>query len=310
MNLAMLPTTRYRGAMLPGALSTAQWEDCLRASGLDDVMARGEGSATLAVAVLDGPVAVDHPGLAGAALVAAGASNMACVVAGAPGCGHGTAVAGMLAAGRDTPARGICPGVRVIVRPIFTDDQPARAEPAVLARAIVEAIDAGAWIVNVSAAFSGSVPIADRRLRAALDLAAQRGVIVVAAAGNEGRVGGSPLVSHPWVIPVAACDTTGRPLAGTNLGGSIARGGMCAPAVGVTTLTAGGGYGPFGGSSAAAPQVSGAIALAWSANPAAGGAHVRAAVLASRRGHSRGIAPPLLDAPAIYDHVTRRGGLL
>ena len=297
--------------MIAGGVGTDRWDECLRASGLDEVMAFGEGSATLAVAVLDGPVAVDHVGLEGASLVAAGGSGMACVVAGAGGCGHGTAVAGMLAAGRDTPARGICPGVRVLVRPIFGDDQPARAEPAVLAQAIGDAIDAGAWIVNVSAAFCGAVPIGDRGLRDALNHAAQRGVIVVAAAGNEGRVGGSPLVSHPWVIAVAACDTAGRPLAGTNLGGAIARGGMCAPAVGVVSLAAGGSYGPFSGSSAAAPQVSGAIALAWSANPTVSGAQVRAAVQASAaagRGSARGIAPPLLDAPAIYEQVSRGGG--
>jgi subtilisin family serine protease len=300
--------------MITSHVTTDGWDACLRASGLDEVMALGEGGPALAVAVLDGPVAVDHPALAGAALSVAGDAAIACVVAGGAGCGHGTAVAGMLAAGRETPARGICAGVRVIVRPIFGDDQPARAEPAVLAQAIVEAIDAGAWIVNVSAAFSGAVPIGDRGLRAALDLAARRGVIVVAAAGNEGRVGGSPLVSHPWVIAVAACDTEGRPLAGTNLGASIARGGLCAPAVGVVALAAGGGYGPFGGSSAAAPQVSGAIALAWSASPASTGAEIRAAVhasaAASRRGLglARGIAPPLLDAPAVYDHATRRGG--
>lgn len=128
--------------MIASAVSTDRWAACLRASGLDDVMARGEGSELLAVAVLDGPVAVEHPGLEGAALSVAGETALACATAGGLGCGHGTAVAGMLCAGRGTPARGICPGVRVIVRPIFDDDQPARAEPAVLAQAI-EAIDAG-----------------------------------------------------------------------------------------------------------------------------------------------------------------------
>jgi subtilisin family serine protease len=286
-----------------------EWAACLRATGLYDVMAGGTGSELVAVAVLDGPVAVDHPGLAGAALAAVGSAPMACSTAGAAGCGHGTAVAGMLAAGRDTPARGICPGVRVLVRPIFGNDEPARAEPAVLAQAIFEAIDAGAWIVNVSAAFAGAVPIGDRGLRAALDFAAARGVIVVAATGNEGRVGGSPLVSHPWVVAVAACDAAGSPLAGANLGGAIARNGLCAPAVGVVGLQAGGGYGPFGGSSAAAPQVSGAIALAWSANPAATGADVRAAVGRSTRASARGLAPELLDARAIFDGVVgSRGG--
>jgi len=283
-------------------VTTASWIDCRRATGLDDVMAEGAGSALVAVAVLDGPVAVDHPGLAGAALSAVGTSPVACSTAAAAGCGHGTAVAGMLVAGRDTPARGICPGVRLLVRPIFGDDAPAHAEPSVLAQAIFEAIDAGAWVVNVSAAFSGAVPIGDRGLRAALDFAARRGVIVVAAAGNEGRVGGSPLVSHPWVVAVAASDAAGSPLEGANLGGSIARNGLCAPAVGVVSLDPRGGYAPFGGSSAAAPQVSGAIALAWSASPAATGAQVRAAVSRSASGRRRGLAD---HASAIAPQIGR-----
>ena len=49
------------------------------------------------------PGGVDHPGLAGASLAEVGSSAMACVVAGGAGCGHGRRVAGMLAAGRDTP---------------------------------------------------------------------------------------------------------------------------------------------------------------------------------------------------------------
>lgn len=289
-------------------MTTTSPIDWRRATGLDDVMAEGVGSALVAVAVLDGPVAVDHPGLARATLSAVGTSPVACSTA-AAGCGHGTAVAGMLVAGRDTPARGICPGIRLLVRPIFGDDAPPRTEPAVLAQAISEAIDAGAWIVNVSAAFAGAVPIGDQGLRAALDFAARRGAIVVAATGNEGRVGGSPLVSHPWVVAVAASDATGSPLAGANLGGSIARNGLCAPAVGIVSLDPRGGYGPFGGSSAAAPQVSGAIAIAWSANPAATGAQVRAAVSRSALGRRRGLAPALLDARAIFDAVLQsRGG--
>ena len=54
---------RYGGPMIAGGVGADRWDECLRASGLDEVMALGEGSATLAVAVLDGPVAVDHAGL-------------------------------------------------------------------------------------------------------------------------------------------------------------------------------------------------------------------------------------------------------
>jgi hypothetical protein len=50
----------------------------------------------------------------------------------------------------------------------------------------------------------------------------------VAAAGNQGTVGGTVITSHPWVIAVAACDANGKPLNGSNLGSSIGLR-VCAP---------------------------------------------------------------------------------
>jgi hypothetical protein len=61
---------------------------------------------------------------------------------------------------------------------------------------------------------------------------------------------------------VTSTDDFGRPLASTNLGGSIGRNGVSAPGAGITSLTPDGGYGPFGGTSAAAVLVCGVIALA------------------------------------------------
>ena len=250
---------------------------------------------------------VDHPGLAASSLITLSGQAATCAST-SVGCGHGTAVAGVLVAGRDTPARGICPGVRLLVRPIFTEHSPAWVEPAVVARAMVDCVEAGARIVNVSAAFIGVIPARDQMLGQALDHAASHGVIVVAAAGNDGRVGGSPLLSHRWVIPVSSTDEGGYPSASTNLGGSIGRNGVSAPGVGITSLTPDGGYGPFGGTSAAAALVSGAIALAWSAAPTTPAEQLRAAITSSPG--RRGVIPPLLDALRLYQYVTgQRGGI-
>lgn len=265
-------------------------------------MAAGIGSPDLVVAVLDGPVAVDHPGLAGATVRDLAGGGVSCSVLGDVACGHGTAVVGMLVAGRDTPARGVCPGVPVVVRPIFGDRGSAVAKAQVLADAVVECVDAGARILNVSAAFTGVVPAREDALGQALGYAARHGVVVVAAAGNDGRVGGSPLLSHPWVIPVTATDRHGNPLTTTNLGGSIGRNGLAAPGSGITALRAAGGYGRFGGTSAAAPLVTGALALAWSAAPTASAEQVRAAAIGT--GRRRGVLPPLLDAMRISQILT------
>ena len=152
--------------------------------------------------------------------------------------------------------------------------------------------------MNISAAFTGAIPTRDDVLGSAIDHAAGHGVIVVAAAGNDRRVGGSPLVSHQWVIPVAAADAYGHPLACSNVGASIGHNGVSAPGSGITSLTPDGGYGAFGGSSAAAALVSGAIALAWSAAPTAPAERVRAAF--SRSSGRPGMVPQPLDAVRIY----------
>jgi len=92
-----------------------------------------------------------------------------------------------------------------------------------LADAIIDVIDAGARVINLSVALQGPSPGGGGSLQQALDFALRRGVVVVAAAGNQGAVGGSVITSHPWVIPVVAYDLRGRPMGISNLGASIGR---------------------------------------------------------------------------------------
>src|SRR5262249_20259911 len=109
----------------------------------------------------------------------------------------------------------------------------------------------------------------------ALDHAARRGVIVGAAAGNQGTMGSTAITRHPWVIPVVACDVKGRPTKESNLGRSIGRGGLRAPGDGITSLGARGEPVTLGGTSVAAPFVTGAIAPVWSEFPDATAAEMK-----------------------------------
>jgi subtilisin family serine protease len=271
-------------------------------TGLDRLMALGSGDPRVTIGVLDGPVAVGHPELrASVVQVRPGA----CAMASSAACRHGTGVAGILGAARGPVVSGLCPGSALLVCPVFAEDAGV-CVPGELAEGIVECVAAGARIINVSAAFTGAVPTGARGLTQALDHAARHGVLVVAAAGNESRIGGSPLLTHPWVVPVASCDADGALLAGSNLGASIARHGLRAPGMNVPTLHPGGGFTYLSGTSAAAPQVTGAIALAWSAFPAAQPASVRAALTGTAR--RSGTVPPLLDAPALYRNLAATHG--
>ena len=164
-------------------------------------------------------------------------------------------------------------------------------------------IGAGARIINLSVGLMAPPLRAERGLEQALQEAARRGAVVVAAAGNQGVVGGSAITRHPWVIPVVACDRQGRALAASNLGASIGRYGVAAPGHDITSLAAAGGYAKFSGTSAAVPFVSGTVALLWSLFPGASATRLRLAIMAgpARR---RSVAPPLLDAWAAYQTLT------
>jgi len=172
--------------------------------------------------------------------------------------------------------------------------------PVELARAILDCLDAGARVLNVSAAIERPGPGSERALDDALGQAAARGVIVIVAAGNQGTLGSTPLTRHPWVVPVVACDRQGRPTRHSNLGGSIGRRGLGAPGEEITSLGSANGPLTLSGTSAAAPFVTGAVALLWSEFPAASARDVRLALTQPRGGRRSTVVPPLLDAWASY----------
>jgi len=213
-----------------------------------------------------------------------------------------------LCARRGGSAPAICPGCPLQVHPIFKETASSNGEmpsatPKELAAAIVGCVDAGARVLNLSAAFDRPSTTEERFLVEALDYAARRGVIVVAAAGNQGTLGSSSITRHPWVIPVVGCDLHGRPLGQSNLGSSAGRRGLMAPGEGVSSLGAEGKPLTLGGTSVAAPFVTGTIALLWSEFPDAGPAEVTSAVTGVvgyvRRRTT--VVPPLLDAWAAYE---------
>ena len=270
---------------------------------LAELMALGAGRPEIVVGLIDGPVQIGHPDFAESRIrQVAGADG--CAPGGSAACTHGTFVAGILSARRGSPAPAICPGCTLLVRPVFTaaapDAELPNASAETLAEAIVQCVEAGARLLNLSLALQAGSTRAQAALLQALDHAARRGVLVVAAAGNQGAIGGSAITAHPWVIPVAASNLKGRPLSTTNLGHSIGRRGLRAPGDRITSLGLAGEPLVASGTSAATPFVTGAIALAWSQFPKAGGGEVRAAFLHAHGEARTTVTPPLLDAWAAY----------
>jgi len=274
---------------------------------LSTLMRRTAGKREISVGLIDGPVNASHPDLAGSNIQEIpGTLRGTCARASSTACMHGTFVAGILSARRSSSAPAICPDCTLLVRPIFAEaasadgDMPS-ATPAELAAAIVETVKAGARVINLSAALLQPSGKGERELVQALDFAAARGVITVAAAGNQGTIGGSAIICHPWVIPVAGCDSSGRPIGESNFGSSIGRRGLSAPAQDIASLGTNGEPRSFHGTSAAAPFVTGTIALLLSEFPSATDTDVKLALLHGGRRSS--VVPPVLDAAAAYQRM-------
>lgn len=279
--------------------------------GLSPLMNRTGGIPDVIIGLIDGPVVIDHPRLASQHIRAIPGNRAgACTEANSAACLHGTFIAGILSAKRHSFAPAICPDCTLLIRPIFTEkiagnERLPSAPPKELAAAIIECVEAGARCINLSLALAQPSSAAEREIEQVLDHAIKRGVIIVAAAGNQGTLGSTAITRHSWVIPVVGCDPGGRPTNESNLGSSIGRRGLSAPGGAITSL------GPddkpltLGGTSVATPFVTGTIALLWSEFPRATAAQVKFAVTNPHARARRTVVPPLLNASAAYQSMAQ-----
>jgi subtilisin family serine protease len=276
---------------------------------LKSLMELTSGKPDVVIGLIDGPVAMDLPTLMSENISSIGAEfSGACTIANSLACAHGTFVAGILSARRTSEAPAICPNCTLLVRPIFIEKmsengQMPSANPQELAEAILDCVNAGASILNLSAALMNSATKGEHELEHALDYAARHGVILIAAAGNQGTVGSTIITRHPCVIPVAACNQQGYPLDYSNLGRSISKQGLSAPGEGIVSLDAKGNLLKLSGTSAAAPFVTGTIALLRSIFPNKTVAEMKSSLLRTNMMRRTTVIPLLLDAWTAYQNL-------
>lgn len=193
------------------------------------------------------------------------------------GAEHGTACAGLAAASTDNDIdiAGACPECHVsCARLLPADDEIITVASDVLTFQF--ALDVDASVVSNSWGFVQAIPV-PAPLRVAIETVQQtgrggRGAVVVFAAGNDGRtIGDDELLAVAGVLGVGAVSNIGEPTQYTNSGASVD---VVAPTGSVALDIAGPeGAGPgdvttsFGGTSSAAPIVSGIAALVASAAP-------------------------------------------
>ncbi|GIH09716.1 hypothetical protein Rhe02_77830 [Rhizocola hellebori] len=257
------------GPVIADPLAEAPWPLTRLRPDLAWPLSTGAG---VRVAVIDSGVSAAHPALDGKVL-----PGNDLVTSGPGTCdenGHGTLIAGIIA-GRPTVSNGyafhgVAPGAQVVpVRVLrdqtrsFNEDLPAR-----IAQAIRWATDvADADVMNLSLTTTHSP-----ELEAAIRYAIGRGVVLVAAAGNEGGGAqpGAPSypASYEGVIAVASTDRQDKHVGSSTAGSYVD---IAAPGVQIAGPSpAGGGYlfSEPGGTSFAAAYVSGVAALVRAYNPA------------------------------------------
>lgn len=275
--------------------------DPLQLINLHELVEVTSGSPEIAIAIIDGPVDTNHPAFDGTNLQAS--AQPGCQSVTSLACSHGTFIAGILGTQRSSEAPAICPDCSFFLRPIFCEETISQACPEVtpqdLVDALKEALAAGVNIINLSLGLAGPRLLEAPELQTLFAEAANQGTLIVVAAGNHKHIGPIPLFNHPWVIPVAACDTQGHLAQGSNIGLSVGRRGLLAPGKDILSTASGGGYHRMSGTSVAVPFVTGTIALLWSKFPHLSAAQLRRSIL-QHPGSRRSIKPPLLNAASSW----------
>jgi subtilisin family serine protease len=239
-------------------LRSQQWEHPRLRIAEAHRTATGRG---VVVAVLDTGVQADHIDLAGRVLPGYNAIERVPGLTGDGGAGHGTRVAGMIAAiaGNGVGMAGAAPDVRILPVTVLKHDGNGRMSD--VAHGIEWAVHAGADVINLSLA--GDSP--SSAVRSALRTAQDAGVIVVASAGNLGSQGNPVMypAAFPETVAVGATDQLDRRASFSGYHDYID---VVAPGVGVTTTTLTDLlFGTWNGTSASAPLVSATAALALEA---------------------------------------------
>ena len=243
-----------------------------RLAGLDRLWAETRGDSRVCIAVLDGPVDRAHPCFAGADLIPVETLVPGEVDEGPASC-HGTHVASIIFGRHGSAIQGIAPGCRGLILPVFQSGKEGSLAPCSqidLARAITTAVEHGAHVINISGGELEPSGQGHQILANAVRLCSEAGVLIVAAAGNDGCRCLHIPAALPSVLAVGAMSAEGTPLEFSNWGEAYRRQGILAPGERITGALPGGGVTSRSGTSYATPIVSGIAALLLSLELARG----------------------------------------
>ena len=224
------------------------------------------------VAVIDSEVAFKHPALAGRVVQR---RNYTAEPWGNPA-GHGTAVAGLIGAA-DQDNGGVAPAVTIYNYKVLATNRFLHGDDHAGAMAIQQAVEDGAAVANCSWG-AGPITATKSREAIAVDSAWALGMVVVKSAGNDGP--GASTMTTPaeaqGIVVVGGTILDGSVVGDYSSRGpalSLTRPHLVAPGgdangPNLTCCLVAGGFGDASyGTSYAAPQVTGAVALLLQQNP-------------------------------------------
>ncbi|HEX2907936.1 MAG TPA: S8 family serine peptidase, partial [Phototrophicaceae bacterium] len=210
-----------------------------------------DNAPTVTVAVIDSGVCADHPDLSGRILP--GYDFVSNDTTPQDDFGHGCGVTGIIAAntGNTAGMAGIAPNAQIM--PLRVLDERGLGTYSNVAAALVYAADHGAQIINLTLGGLNSSAV----LQNAVNYAAGKGVLVIAAAGNTGGAVLYP-AAYDAVVAVAAVDANLQRSSFSSFGPQVD---LLAPGRDILTTARDGGYILMTGTSFAAPEAAGIAAL-------------------------------------------------
>jgi len=251
------------------------------------------GASETVVAVLDTGVDLSHPDLQGSFVQGYDVVNRDDDPS--DDHGHGTMVAGVVAARANNGIGGVGACSRCSVMPVKVIAGNGSGNAADVAEGILWAADHGARVLNMSFVLSGP----DESVAQAIEYARGRGIVVVAAAGNAGTADVTFPAAYPGVVSVAGTDTADARYEWSSYGGWVR---LAAPGCNLTT-TPGAGYGDFCGTSSATALVSGVAGLVRSFAPDLSPDAIEQALSASALRVGDFVSAGRVDAGAVVDSL-------